>query len=855
MLSRTLLAVLVTAVTAHSAEPAFLDAAFHGEIRALRGRTVTLYYDFETPDQLEDFEVVVPKGLFKDATLKAKSSDGQLVLRGRGAFVHKMFGVRLLGARFLLRVEHRADLGTLLLPPDDGPYVLADFFDRRFKEEGGLYLAACTPGTDEPLLWREIANAPPVEVRKRFPPEEAVEIEVAKRGVEEFLRIGTLVRNRSSLGKALRMSEMRFGWWLQNGEMIVDDLEITLELSDAYLDRAHLTAALSGDAALRGWKDGKLGKVMQDYPLSAEAMAARRALGLRGEKGWEKLASVVKRLLRKKAYAAVPVIETIAGGPEQERRAILEALYKKRNPPEVNLAILRGLLRWYPENAELIHGGLSLPIPQRVELLRDLVHHGAPDEIVKRAVEDELLAEEAYEILRDRGARPDAAGISNLARLHALEAISPIAARAILREFSEAPNWKLVNALLPLLSDDDAKVALGAQLLMLTLSGKDIAADADLWGSWISAKKDNYEPPGHASPGIVAAAILRGVDFLKRDLAADGFCTWPFHPEWGPTRIGATALAVYALRSSGVKRDDPVLLKAVKETLLSVRPNGVAGLRDMKRYTYALSTLALALRSLHPTEYKPLLDIIAKKLVEGQLANGQWTYYCKDPYSKKPPRGDNSNTQYAVLALRAARRSGVVISAEVWTRNAQFWRKSMNARGGWGYGTASFDHEFSMTSAGVATLAICAEALHGDDAARGIKDDKRVGAGMIRLGELLLKNGYDDQEIYAYYGVERASILTGTKFFEDYDWYADGAAILVRRQKESGAWGDANAQGVTTGEGYGEAIDTAYALLFLKRATTGLAGAEGDNVIRVPGAAAIKARRARREKKKEKRRR
>ena len=61
-----------------------------------------------------------------------------------------------------------------------------------------------------------------------------------------------------------------------------------------------------------------------------------------------------------------------------------------RNPPEVNLAIFRGLLRWYPENADLIHSGLTLPIPQRVELLRDLVHHGAPNEIVKRAVEEGL---------------------------------------------------------------------------------------------------------------------------------------------------------------------------------------------------------------------------------------------------------------------------------------------------------------------------------------------------------------------------------------------------------------------------------------------------------------------------------
>ena len=36
-----------------------------------------------------------------------------------------------------------------------------------------------------------------------------------------------------------------------------------------------------------------------------------------------------------------------------------------------------------------------------------------------------------------------------------------------------------------------------------------------------------------------------------------------------------------------------------------------------------------------------------------------------------------------------------------------------------------------------------------------------------------------------------------------------------------------------TGAGYGEAIDTAYALLFLKRATTGLPGAGGGGVVKV----------------------
>jgi hypothetical protein len=104
---------------------------------------------------------------------------------------------------------------------------------------------------------------------------------------------------------------------------------------------------------------------------------------------------------------------------------------------------------------------------------------------------------------------------------------------------------------------------------------------------------------------------------------------------------------------------------------------------------------------------------------------------------------------------------------------------------------------------------------------------------MRRLGELLLEKGYEGQEIYAYYGVERAAILTGTAAFDDFDWYKEGAGILVATQKESGAWGKKDPHGITEGDGYGEGIDTAYALLFLKRAVTALPGAESGAIVRV----------------------
>jgi hypothetical protein len=479
-----------------------------------------------------------------------------------------------------------------------------------------------------------------------------------------------------------------------------------------------------------------------------------------------------------------------------------------------------------------------------VELFRDLLARGLPDDVVRGLLEDELIAAEAAEVLEDRQATVGAGG--SLARVRALEALSPVAARAILDDFRDAPDWGLVDGLIALLASKDADERRGAHLLLMTLSGKDLPPDADFWKSWLGAKRNTYEAPPLSAPGVATAAILRGVKFLRGDLLEDGACVWPTNTEWPGCRVGATALAVYALRAADVHANDPAIEKALQKTLL-VWSGGAPALRgDLEGYTYALSMLALALRSVDPEKFEPQLQILANRIVEGQLPNGQWTYYCRAAKygGKMPPAGDNSNTQYAILALRAAWRSGCEIPAETWQRNRAFWLKSMSARGGWGYGPAGSSlHEFSMTTAGVATLAICHEALEGNEVTKVVKQDKRVAAGLRRLGELLLGNGYEGEEIYAFYGVERACILTGVKCFEDFDWYHEGAGTLVKWQKESGAWGDDTVRGVTTGRGYGEAVDTAYALLFLKRATTGLPGNDGGGVVEIPGAERIKAKR------------
>ena len=58
--------------------------------------------------------------------------------------------------------------------------------------------------------------------------------------------------------------------------------------------------------------------------------------------------------------------------------------------------------------------------------------------------------------------------------------------------------------------------------------------------------------------------------------------------------------------------------------------------------------------------------------------------------------------------------------------------------------------------------------------------------------------------------MERAGILARARFMGKYDWYKEGADYLIKRQRSDGSW--------VRESDY--LIDTAFAVLFLKRSTT-----------------------------------
>ena len=86
-------------------------------------------------------------------------------------------------------------------------------------------------------------------------------------------------------------------------------------------------------------------------------------------------------------------------------------------------------------------------------------------------------------------------------------------------------------------------------------------------------------------------------------------------------------------------------------------------------------------------------------------------------YSENHGGGDNSNSQFALLALHEADRVGVPVDDRTWRRIQTYWQRIQNYDGSWGYTEQGVGPESgSMTLAGIAALVIAADKLNPGDA-------------------------------------------------------------------------------------------------------------------------------------------
>jgi hypothetical protein len=286
-------------------------------------------------------------------------------------------------------------------------------------------------------------------------------------------------------------------------------------------------------------------------------------------------------------------------------------------------------------------------------------------------------------------------------------------------------------------------------------------------------------------------AIDLGVDYLLDNQLIDG--SWA---PYGGHVDGSTALAVYTLLKSGERPRSEAVLKGL--AFLRLKP---------AEGTYSVALTAMAFHAAGDPQDDERLAEIAERLVDGQLANGMWSYSRECSKTE----GDLSNTQYAALGLRAAAQHGIVIPEKTWASLAQATLR-FGYDGGFGYSPGSRRPSLSMTAAGVGTLAICRDYLtkanYGTTTSRVAhaidKGCDWLGDNWSLGGARPSMNGF-----YTLYGLERAGGLAERESFGEHAWYDEGASHIVDMQKPSGAW-----------EATPTTITECFALLFLRRATS-----------------------------------
>lgn len=319
----------------------------------------------------------------------------------------------------------------------------------------------------------------------------------------------------------------------------------------------------------------------------------------------------------------------------------------------------------------------------------------------------------------------------------------------------------------------------------------------------------------------VRRSIEKGVSYLKYKQQPDG--TWP---GVGGQTGGVTTLCTLALLNCGVPPDD----KSMQAALTYLRK-----LTPTTTYVTSLQTMVFCLAE--PQIDLPRIQRNKKWLEENQsnegLRRGSWAY------PGKITGGDNSNSEFAVLALNEADRIGVAVADRTWQMTLDYWRLAQNGSdGSFGYYKSSNGETpgtGSMTCAGICSLMIASSRATSGDAESDATTIKCCGSQPVddsteRIDRSLdwLKQRFSVQlnpdatsvrvaraanhwRFYYLFALGHAGRLTGRRFIGEHNWYREGAAALCNEaaQINDGSWrGDSSVEADPN-------IATAFALLFL----------------------------------------
>jgi hypothetical protein len=307
----------------------------------------------------------------------------------------------------------------------------------------------------------------------------------------------------------------------------------------------------------------------------------------------------------------------------------------------------------------------------------------------------------------------------------------------------------------------------------------------------------------------IGKALDDGVTFLLSQFQ-DGKLK-SYSPGGDGRSAGMDALAVYALLHAAEANHD--LRLGVNTPLVGQL---LDNLKKMPmNLTYARSLRAAALGVYHRAADKQAMREDCQWLI-ASAQNGAYGYF-------PPPAGarrgagmsiiggwDNSNSQYGALGVWAGLEAGVEVSNSYWNAVQKHWLTCQLPDGQWGYTGYGSMGQLSMTVAGITTLLVTEDQLDARVVVTSLGHPPFTPA--LQRGLNWLEFGDNSVRLpgmwrtYNLFGLERAALASGFKYFGDHDWYRELARQQLGTQDSDGSWTDLNS-----------IIGTSYTLLFLSR--------------------------------------
>jgi len=322
--------------------------------------------------------------------------------------------------------------------------------------------------------------------------------------------------------------------------------------------------------------------------------------------------------------------------------------------------------------------------------------------------------------------------------------------------------------------------------------------------------------------------IYEGIKWLIERQLANG--SWSNDP-------ALTSFAVVCMLNAGYGENNSHVANGLEYIRDRINPNGSVH-NQSNRYTYYTSIAILPLVATHNPDYHGEIAIMRDWLIESQWDEASYygsvgpehSYYGGFGYGNHT-RPDLSNTQWALMGLKAADREIGLVAGDTFDKAKVFLGRCQNADGGSGYtpGDASIH---TMTAASVWSYSLCGVSA----------SDPRVADGIQWLADRYSLTNPDGwgywSEYYYKLTLAKALVMSHKTTLAGKNWFAELAACLIDERLSGGQWPDTGMMGshadVHVYDPQGRHVGVNYATMTVDSAIPGAAfrllGEDGEEL-------------------------